>query len=80
MSLATLLGAAATVAALTLCSGCSALSYYAQSVGGHLDLLQRARPLAEVLADPATPAPLRQRLQLAQQLRALAGAELAGPA
>lgn len=71
------LGAAAlTVAAV---SGCSTLAYYGQAVNGHLDLLQRARPIAEWLADPATPAPLRERLQLALRLRAFAVSELKLP-
>jgi len=78
-TLATLAGGAALLAAVTLCTGCSSLSYYAQSVGGHLDLLRRARPIPEVLADPATPAALRDRLQLAQQLRQFAVQQLALP-
>ncbi len=55
------------------------LGYYAQSLRGHLDLVQRARPLADWLADPATPPALRQRLLLAQQMRAFAVRELALP-
>ena len=55
------------------------LGYYAQSVRGHLDMLQRARPLADWLADPATPPALRQRLQLARQMRDFAVRELALP-
>ena len=50
----------ALVAAL---GGCS-LGYYAQSVGGHLDLMQRARPVEQWVADPATPDALRERLRL----------------
>ena len=75
-SLATL---AAALGALCLGSGCSTLGYYQQSVAGHLDLMQRARPISDWLADPATPAPLKQRLALAQQLRQFAGTELALP-
>ena len=60
---------AAVIAALCLASGCASeggsLSYYSQSLAGHLDLMRRARPVADWLADPATPAPLRERLQLA---------------
>ena len=55
------------------------LGYYAQSVRGHLDMLQRARPLADWLADPATAPALRQRLQLARQMRDFAVRELALP-
>lgn len=75
-----LLGAATlALGALCLGSGCSTLGYYAHSVGGHLALMNQARPVPEWLADPATPAPLRQRLELAQQLRRFAVDELALP-
>jgi len=61
--------------AATLLSGCG-LGYYAQSVGGHLDLMQRARPVDDWLADASTAAGLRERLQLAQRLREFAAREL----
>ena len=81
MALAGLTGVtAAAAAALLLCSGCSSgLGYYAQSINGHLDVMQRARPVADWLADPATPPALRERLQLAQRLRRFAVDELALP-
>ena len=63
-------------AALCLGSGCSSAGYVAQAVGGHLDLLQRARPVADALADPATAAALKERLQLSQRLRDFAVSEL----
>ena len=73
----------AVLLALCLGGGCatvgSSLGYYAQSLGGHLDLMQRARPVTDWLADPATPPALRERLQLAQQLREFAVRELALP-
>jgi len=74
-----LLFAAAAAAALGLAvgaTGCSTLGYYKQAVGGHLELLHRARPLDDWLADPATPAALRQRLELAQGMRAFAVGQL----
>ncbi len=75
-----LLGTAAlAVAVVCLGTGCSNLAYYAQAAGGHVDLLQRARPVGEVLGDPATPEPLRQRLQLSQRLRDFAVHELKLP-
>lgn len=70
---------AAAALAVAAVSGCSTLAYYGQAVNGHLDLLQRARPIAEWLADPATPAPLRERLQLTQRLRDFAVSELKLP-
>ena len=70
------LGLAATVC---LSSGCASLGYYTQVAGGHLDLMSRARPVAEALADPATPAAQRERLLLSQRLRSFAVAELKLP-
>lgn len=57
----------------------SALGFYAQAVGGHLDILQRTRPVSEWLADPETPEALRRRLQLSQRIRDFAVAELKLP-
>ena len=75
-SLATL---AAAAAAVCLGTGCSTVGYYAQSINGHLDLMQRTRPVADWIADPATPPALRERLQLSQELRRFAVRELALP-
>lgn len=71
--------AALAVAAACLGTGCSSLAYYAQAAGGHVDLMQRARPVEQVLADANTPEPLRQRLQLSQRLRDFAVDELKLP-
>ncbi len=64
---------------LTLLGGCTAAGYYAQAVRGHLALMQAARPVEALLADPATPAELKPRLALARRIRAFAVAELALP-
>lgn len=64
--------------ALALLSGCGT-AYFAQAVNGHLDLVLRARAVTEWIADPATPAPLRERLALAQRMRAFAVSELQLP-
>ena len=72
-------GVALLVGAACLSVGCSSLGYYAQSVGGHLDLLQRARPIAEVSADAATSAVLRERLALSARMRDFAVRELVLP-
>ena len=68
MSLRTLRVAVAGLL-LVLTTGCSSLSYYAQSVSGHLKLLNAARPVPEVLADPATPDALKARLEMTQRIR-----------
>ena len=70
--------AAGLAAALAL-AGCSSAGYIAQSVTGHLDLLRRARPVPDWLADPATPAPLRERLLLATKVRDFAVTDLQLP-
>ncbi len=74
-----LLGVLAAGGATLLLGGCGTLGYYAQAVGGHLDLMQRARPVPEVIEDPATPAPLRERLELSQRMRDFAVTELKLP-
>ncbi|MBS0465828.1 MAG: aminopeptidase, partial [Proteobacteria bacterium] len=70
------------VAALLL-GGCAqpgvGLGYYWQSLHGHVALLQAARPVQQWLDSPDTPAPLRARLELAQQARAFAVTDLGLP-
>lgn len=55
------------------------VGYYWQSVGGHLAMLNAAQPVPQLLADPATPAPLRTRLELSQRMREFAVRELKLP-
>lgn len=62
-----------------LLSGCETLAYYAQAVGGQLELLARAQPVSTVMADPATPQQLRERLELARSIRDYASRELKLP-
>jgi predicted aminopeptidase len=62
-----------------LTGGCASTPYYWQSVQGHAALLNAARPVDDLLADPATPAELKARLALAQRIRALAVSDLALP-
>ncbi len=76
--------AALLVAMLAAClmAGCSSLDslgYYAQAAAGHLSLMGRARPAAEVIADPATPAPVRLELERSQRMRDFAITALALP-
>lgn len=67
------------LAAAFALSGCETLGYYAQAISGHLDLMSRARPVAELLADPQVPPALRERLALAQRIRDFASRELKLP-
>jgi predicted aminopeptidase len=69
------------LAAGTVCltSGCSSIGYLAQSVGGHVNLLNSARPVADWLGEPATPEPLKAKLALTQRIRDYAVTELKLP-
>jgi predicted aminopeptidase len=62
--------------AAVLLAGCESLSYYSQAIGGHFQLLAAARPIDDWLADPATPADLKARLEAAQQIREFASHDL----
>lgn len=66
----------ATVLAL---GACSTAGYYVQAVGGHLEIVRRARPVADWVADAQTPAALRERLRLSQRMRDFAVTELKLP-
>ena len=61
-----------TAVALLGLAGCSSVSYYWQSVSGHLQMLHAARPVDDWLTDAQTPAQLRQRLLLSQRIRSFA--------
>jgi len=70
---------AVTSGTLLSLSGCSNLGYYWQSASGHLNLMRAARPVPQLLADPATPAALRDKLALTQRMRRFAVTELGLP-
>ncbi|HKW84200.1 MAG TPA: aminopeptidase [Burkholderiaceae bacterium] len=75
-----LVGAVAAAALAVLAtSGCSNLAYYAQSVNGHLALVQSAKPVPEWLADPQTSPALKERLALSQRIRDFAVSDLKEP-
>jgi predicted aminopeptidase len=62
-----------------LLAGCASPAYYLQAVGGQWEIYRASRPLANVVADPAQPADLRQRLGVAAQIRDFASRELGLP-
>ncbi len=66
-------------AAMLVLSGCASLGYYWQSVSGHVQVMQAARPVPDWLADPRASAALKQQLQTAQRLRAYASQVLLLP-
>jgi predicted aminopeptidase len=67
----------------TVLSGCATINdsvgYYWQSVSGHMNMLNVARPVTDMLADPQTPETLKARLELSQRIRNFAATELKLP-
>ncbi|HET8554927.1 MAG TPA: aminopeptidase [Rhodanobacteraceae bacterium] len=59
--------------------GCTTLGYYSHLAAGEAGVLLKRQPIREVVADPDTPAGLRQRLQLALKARAFASDTLKLP-
>lgn len=66
------------IAVPLLLGGCASVEYYWQGIAGQMELLARARPVADVEATTADPE-LRARLQRAQAIRRFASAELGLP-
>jgi predicted aminopeptidase len=64
---------------MLLLSGCGTVGYYWQSVSGHMQMLNAARPITEVLKNPQTPAALKARLALSQRMRRFAATKLGLP-
>lgn len=64
--------------ALTIASatGCSSVGYYFQALNGQMELTRKARPIAEVVADPATSPALKAKLGEVVQMRDFASQEL----
>jgi len=74
------LAASALLLALGGCAGpTTGVGYYWQSVSGHLQMMQAARPVQDWLDDAQAPQPLKNKLVLAQRIRAFAVSELALP-
>ena len=62
-----------------LLAGCASFGYYAQAVGGHLKVMGAARPIEEILQDPATDPALKKTLENIHVVREFASRELALP-
>jgi len=60
------------------CSAVESIEFYWQGAAGQVDLLSRAKPIAEI-AESTTEPQLRQRLERVQAIRAYASRELALP-
>ena len=65
--------------AVTMLTGCQSAGYYAQAVRGHLQIVHRQQPIAELLQQPQPPEPLKAKLRLVLALREFAAQELKLP-
>ncbi len=65
--------------AALLLNGCSSVAYYGQLAEGQWQLLRARQPVAQVIADPATPPQLRSHLAHAEQARVFASQQLKLP-
>jgi len=64
---------------LLLLTGCAHFSYYAQAIGGQMDILAKSRPINEWIEDPTTTPETRQKLATVLTLREFATRELGLP-
>lgn len=59
-----------------LLTGCSALSFYTQAIRGQAEITFSKKPVARIIADPATDAELAAQLRLSQKIVDFAEGEL----
>jgi len=59
--------------------GCSDLGYYFQCAKGHMEVMSKTRPIAEVVTDPQTQPEVKQKLEKVLLMRNFAVAELGLP-
>jgi predicted aminopeptidase len=76
MSLRSVIAAAIFLVGLTACAN---FPYYLQSVAGQLDIWSRQQDIESIVARPATPEPLREKLRSVLAIREFASTELALP-
>jgi len=55
------------------------VGYYVQAIGGQMELMRKARPIPEVIADAATSAELKHKLERVVQIRNFASQSLGLP-
>ncbi|QPC95231.1 aminopeptidase [Mesorhizobium sp. INR15] len=60
-------------------TGCTSISYYAQSLEGHVKIMAARENIGKLIDDPSTPGALRTRLRSASAIRRFAIDELALP-
>lgn len=62
-----------------LAGGCSTVGYYMQAIGGQMELVRKARPIPEVIADPATDPEVKRKLDRVVLIRNFASQALVLP-
>lgn len=60
-------------------AGCSSVSYYAQSLKGHVEIMTARQDVAKLVRDPSTPEALRAKMASASAIRRFATESLALP-
>lgn len=60
-------------------AGCANFGFYTQAVRGQFEIYSRTRPIADVIADPATPPALKDKLRQVLEVRDYASRALALP-
>jgi len=60
-------------------TGCTSISYYAQSLEGHVEIMAARKNVGKLIQDPSTPEALRAKLTSASAIRRFATDELALP-
>ena len=61
------------------CSSCSSISYYHQSISGHLSLITKRKAIATIVNDPSNDIKLIKQLSQAQEIRTFASSRLKLP-
>ena len=64
---------------VNFCTGCSTIGFYYQSTAGHLALLSKREPVADIVNDSTRDKKLIEQLMLAQELRTFASTDLKLP-
>lgn len=60
-------------------AACSSIGYYAQAVGGHLEVMRASRPIEEVVQDVSTEPALKKKLERVNAIREFASRDLGLP-
>lgn len=64
---------------LSALQGCTDISYYTQSLNGHIKIVSARQPVEKLIGDPSRPYALRAQMALASEIRRFATDELALP-